>query len=108
MLLKSATILRCSELVVYSGIRASKEAKDLAESLHLLKVEKFSLEQENQKIISDLSESKKAAWLKDQYLEEKDHQLEESASRVSELEEANTKAFDEITKLNADIKFIEQ
>ena len=46
--------------------------------------------------------------MKDQRLKEKDHQLEESASRVSELEEANTKAFDEITKLKADTKFIEQ
>ena len=73
MLLKSVTIFKCSEPVVSSGVHASKETKHLVESLHLLKVEKFSLEQENRKITSDLAESKKAARLKDQCLEEKDH-----------------------------------
>ena len=40
MLLKSATILRCSKPIVSSGIQASKEVKDLGESICLLKVEK--------------------------------------------------------------------
>ena len=61
----------------------------------------------NQKITSELTESKEAARLKDQRIEEKDRQLEESASLVSDLEEANSKASDEITKLKANTKFIE-
>ena len=72
MLLKSATILRCSEPTVSSSIRASREAKDLWESLHLLKVEKFTLEEERQKLASDLAEVKESARVKDQCLEEKD------------------------------------
>ena len=46
MLLKSTTILRCSEPVVSSSIHASKEPKELAESLRLLKIEKLALEEE--------------------------------------------------------------
>ena len=41
MLLKSSAILRCLKLVVSSSVRASREVKDLAKSLHLLKVEKL-------------------------------------------------------------------
>ena len=61
MLFKSATILRCSEPVVSSNIQASKDKKDIEESLHLLKVEKLALKEENQKIISKLAELKEAA-----------------------------------------------
>ena len=61
----------------------------------------------NQKITSELAESKEAARLKDQWFEEKDHRLEEFASRVFELEKGNSKASNEITKTKADIKFIE-
>ena len=107
MLLKSATILRCSEPVVSSSVQALKDKKDIEESFHILKVEKLALEKENQKIIFEIAELKEAARLKDQRLEEKDCQLEESVSRVSELEETYCKASDEITKLKTDIKFIE-
>lgn len=107
MLLKLATILRCSELMVSSRIQGLKDKKDVEDSLRLLKVEKLALEEANQKITSKLAELKEVTRLKDQWLEEKDCQLEKSASRVSELKEANKKAFDEISKMKAGIKFID-
>ena len=46
--------------------------------------------------------------MKDQHLEKKNRQLDESASQISDLEETNFKAFDEINKLRANVKFIER
>ena len=54
MLLKSATILRCSEPIASSGIRASKEIKDLEERISILQNEKLALEEAKQKLTSDL------------------------------------------------------
>ena len=89
MLLKLVTILRCLEPPVSFGIHAYKEVKDLRESLHLLKVEKLAPEEERQKLTSDLAEVKESARLKDQCLEEKDCQLEESVSWIIELEKSD-------------------
>ena len=61
MLLKSTTILRCSEPTASSGIHASREVKDLGESLRLLKVEKLALEEERQKLASDFTDVKESA-----------------------------------------------
>ena len=44
MLLKLVTIHRCLKLAISSNIRASREAKDLVESLRLLKVENVTFE----------------------------------------------------------------
>ena len=73
MLLKAATILRCSEPVVSAGIQASKEVKDLGENIRLFKVENFALEEAKQKLTSDIKELKEASLSKDRHLEEKDH-----------------------------------
>ena len=62
------------------------------------------MEEERQKLVFDLVEVKESAQVKDQRLEEKDRQLEESVSQITKLEKSN----DEITKLKADIKFIKQ
>ena len=45
--------------------------------------------------------------MKDQCLEEKDRQLEVSATQVSELEKANAESSEVISKLKANVKFIE-
>ena len=58
MLLKATTILRCSEPVVSAGIQASREVKDLGESIRLLKVEKLALEEAKEKLSSDFKELK--------------------------------------------------
>lgn len=50
---------------------------------------------------------KEAVQLKDQQLEEKDLQLGESKIQVSKLEKANAHFFGGISKLKADVKFIE-
>ena len=55
----------------------------------------------------DLIELKESAQVKDQHLEKKNRQLDESTSQISNLEETNFEAFDEINKLRADVKFIE-
>ena len=46
--------------------------------------------------------------MKDQHLKKKNRQLDESTSQISNLEETNFEAFDEINKLRADVKFIER
>ena len=81
--------------------------KDLEERISTLQNDKLALEEAKQKLTSDLIESKEVARLKDQRLEEKDHQLKESVSWVSELEKANAESFEVISKLRAYIKFIE-
>ena len=43
MLLRAATILRCSEPAVSASIQASKGVRDLGENIRLLKAEKFAL-----------------------------------------------------------------
>lgn len=81
--------------------------KDLEERISTLQNDKLALEEAKQKLTSDLIESKEVARLKDQRLEEKDHQLKESVTWVSELEKANAESFEVISKLRAYIKFIE-
>ena len=56
-----------------SCVQASREVKDLEESIHLLKVEKLALEEAKQKLAFDLDELKEAYLSKDQCLKEKDH-----------------------------------
>ena len=102
MLLKAATILNYSEPVVSTGIQPSREVKDLGESICLLKVKKLALEEAKEKLTSELGE------LKDHRLEEKDHELEKAKSKISKLEKLNAEASDEITRLKADVGFIEQ
>ena len=107
-LLKAATILRCSKPVVSIDIQASREVKDLGESIRLLKVEKLALEEAKEKLSSDFEELKEASPTKDHRLEEKDHKLEKTKSKISELEKSNAEASDEIARLKADVAFIEQ
>ena len=96
MLLKVATILRCSEPIVFTGIQGSKEVRDLGENIRLLKVKKFALEEVKQKLTSDVEELKEAFLSKDRRLEEKDRQLEEAKNRIAKLEKSNAGASDEI------------
>ena len=98
MLLKAMTILRCSEPVVSTGIQASKEVKDLGESIRLLKVEKLALEEAKEKLSSDFEKLKEVSLTKDRRLEEKDHWLEKARSRISELEKSNAEGSDEIAR----------
>ena len=108
MLLKAVTILKCSEPVVSAGIQASREVKDLGESIRHLKVKKLALEEAKEKLTFELGELKEASLSKDQRLEEKDQQLVKARSRISELEKSNAEAFDEIARLKADVEFIKQ
>ena len=78
ILLKAATILKCSEPVVSTGIQDSKEVKDLGENIRLLKVKKFALEQVKQKLTSNVEDLKEASISKDRHLEEEDRQQEEA------------------------------
>ena len=107
MLLKAVTILRCSEPTISAGLQASKEVKDLGENIHLLKVEKFALEEAKQKLTFDVEKSKEASISKDCRLEEKDRQLEEARNKISKLEKSNARTSGEIAWLKANIVFIE-
>ena len=89
MFLKSVTILRCSEPVVSPVIQTTKEMKDLEERINHLRNEKLVSEEAKQKLAFDLDALKKAIRLKDQRLEDKDHHLEESVTRLFKLEKAN-------------------
>ena len=108
MLLNVATILRCSEPVVFTSIQVSREVKDLGESIRLFKVEKLALEEVKEKLTSKFEKLKGVSLSKDRCLEEKDQQLEKARSRISELEKSNAEASDEIVRLKADVEFIEQ
>ena len=59
MVLKAATILRCSELVVSADIQASREVKDLGESIRLLKVKKLAWRRRKKNFHLILRNSKK-------------------------------------------------
>ena len=85
ILLKAATILRCSEPMVSVGIQVSREVKDLGESIHLLKVKKLALEEAKQKLTSDFEELKEVSLSKDRCLEEKGPQLKEVRNRSPSL-----------------------
>ena len=96
MLLKVTIILRCSEPVLSASVQASRDVKDLRESIRLLKVKKLALEEAKEKLTSELGEFKEVPLSEDRRLEEKDHELEKARSRISKLEKSNAKSSDEI------------
>ena len=98
MLFKSVVLLRYSEPVISSGVRAIEEVKDLKERVTLLQDEKLALEKAKQ---AEVEELRGQVW-------SKDHQLEESKVRISELKKAFAELFEATSKLKAEVKYIEE